>query len=109
VKVCNLILFFIICMSLVACGESKEDTIQEGCGANNCYTEMHDPCVQVLLEECPEEQPPGNGSADIIKSEIIITPKTIIINEVSSTNSSFDDEDGDSPDWIELYNNGNTT
>ena len=96
-------------MSIVACGESKEDTIQEGCGANNCSTEMHDPCVQVLLEECPEEQPPGNGSADIIKSEIIITPKTIIINEVSSTNSSFDDEDGDSPDWIELYNNGNTT
>ncbi len=36
-------------------------------------------------------------------------PETVIINEVSSSNSSFDDEDGDSPDWIELYNNSNTT
>lgn len=36
-------------------------------------------------------------------------PETVIINEVSSSNSSFDDEDGDSPDWIELYNNSDST
>jgi len=36
-------------------------------------------------------------------------PQTVIINEVSSSNSSFDDEDGDSPDWIELYNNSDST
>lgn len=32
----------------------------------------------------------------------------IIINEASSSNSTFDDEDGDSPDWFELFNNGDT-
>ena len=31
----------------------------------------------------------------------------IRINEVSSSNSMFYDEDGDTPDWIELYNNSN--
>ena len=36
-------------------------------------------------------------------------PETVIINEVSSSNSTFDDEDGDSPDWIELYNNSDST
>ena len=30
----------------------------------------------------------------------------IRINEVSSSNSMFYDEDGDTPDWIELYNPG---
>ncbi len=32
----------------------------------------------------------------------------IIINEAASSNSTFDDEDGDSPDWFELFNNGDT-
>jgi hypothetical protein len=33
--------------------------------------------------------------------------QTIVINEVMSSNkSAFYDEDGDTPDWIELYNNG---
>lgn len=36
------------------------------------------------------------------------TPNTVVINEVASSNSSFDDEDGDSPDWFELVNNGDT-
>lgn len=35
-------------------------------------------------------------------------PNTIVINEVASSNSFFDDVDGDSPDWFELYNNGDT-
>ncbi|MGB2242741.1 MAG: lamin tail domain-containing protein, partial [Porticoccaceae bacterium] len=107
-KICKLILCFIICMSLVACGRSKDDTINDKCDVNNCPVEKHESCDQVLLEECPEEQKPGNGSIGNIKSEIIINPKTIIINEVSSNNSSFDDEDGDSPDWIELYNKSDT-
>ena len=29
------------------------------------------------------------------------------LNEVVSSNSTFYDEDGDTPDWIELYNYGN--
>ena len=35
-------------------------------------------------------------------------PFTIIINEAVSSNSSFEDEDGDSPDWFELFNNKST-
>jgi hypothetical protein len=34
---------------------------------------------------------------------------SIRINEAMSSNALFDDEDGDSPDWIELYNPTNTT
>ena len=32
--------------------------------------------------------------------------QSIRINEVSASNSIFLDEDGDTPDWIELYNYG---
>ena len=32
--------------------------------------------------------------------------QSIRINEVSSSNTLFFDEDGDSPDWIELHNYG---
>ena len=36
---------------------------------------------------------------------IISDPAPLVfINEASSSNSSFEDEDGDSPDWFELYN-----
>ncbi len=35
-------------------------------------------------------------------------PSTLIINEAVSSNSSFEDEDGDSPDWFELFNNKST-
>ena len=35
-------------------------------------------------------------------------PDTVIINEASSSNSTFEDEDNDSPDWFELYNNRET-
>ena len=42
------------------------------------------------------------GSADGV---IISDPAPMVfINEASSSNSSFEDEDGDSPDWFELYN-----
>ena len=32
--------------------------------------------------------------------------QSVRINEVSASNSIFLDEDGDTPDWIELYNYG---
>ena len=32
--------------------------------------------------------------------------QSVIINEVVSSNSIYIDEDGDTPDWIELYNYG---
>ena len=35
-----------------------------------------------------------------------VKAQTIRINEVSSSNSIYYDEDGDTPDWIELYNYG---
>ncbi|MCD6543570.1 MAG: CotH kinase family protein [Flavobacteriaceae bacterium] len=37
-----------------------------------------------------------------------ITAQDIRINEVVSSNSVYLDEDGDTPDWIELYNFGDT-
>ena len=46
------------------------------------------------------------GSADGV---IISDPAPLVfINEASSSNSSFEDEDGDSPDWFELYNSDTT-
>lgn len=36
-------------------------------------------------------------------------PAQVIINEVVTSNSVHFDEDGDSPDWIELYNTGTET
>ena len=35
-----------------------------------------------------------------------LNAQSIKINEVVSSNSLYLDEDGDTPDWIELYNNG---
>jgi hypothetical protein len=45
----------------------------------------------------------------LIFSPLIIFSQSIRINEVVSSNSVYFDEDGDSPDWIELYNYGNQT
>ena len=35
--------------------------------------------------------------------------QNIRVNEVSSSNSIYYDEDGDTPDWIELHNSGTQT
>jgi hypothetical protein len=35
-----------------------------------------------------------------------INAQSIRINEASSSNSIYFDEDGDTPDWIEIYNHG---
>ena len=32
--------------------------------------------------------------------------QSIRINEISASNTIFFDEDGDTPDWIEIYNSG---
>ena len=45
----------------------------------------------------------------LIFSPFIFYSQSIRINEVVSSNSVYFDEDGDSPDWIELYNYGNQT
>ncbi|MDG1219742.1 MAG: lamin tail domain-containing protein, partial [Flavobacteriaceae bacterium] len=37
-----------------------------------------------------------------------IYSQDIRINELVASNSIFTDEDGDTPDWIELYNYGST-
>ena len=39
----------------------------------------------------------------------VVKAQTIRINEVSASNSIFYDEDGDTPDWIELHNFGTQT
>lgn len=53
----------------------------------------------------------GGGNAnpgDIGGGDTSNWPESVFINEASSSNSAFDDADGDSPDWFELYN-GQTT
>ena len=45
----------------------------------------------------------------LILVPFIVNSQSIRINEVVSSNSIYFDEDGDSPDWIELYNYGNQT
>lgn len=51
-----------------------------------------------------------NSATDNIKKNK--NPNTIVINEILTNNSgsitNYFDEDGDSPDYIELYNNSNT-
>lgn len=42
------------------------------------------------------QQPDNTPTEEVVGS--------VQINELTSRNSIFDDEDGDSPDWIELYN-----
>lgn len=42
----------------------------------------------------------------ILLSGFVLNSQTIRINEVVSSNSIYFDEDGDTPDWIELYNYG---
>lgn len=67
----------------------------DGAVANNASRSSAPAITQYLIDNMP-----GANSGGI--------PNTVVINEVSSSNSSFDDEDGDSPDWIELFNNGDT-
>ena len=38
-----------------------------------------------------------------------INAQSIRINEASASNSIYFDEDGDTPDWIEIYNHGSQT
>ena len=42
----------------------------------------------------------------LILSIFNITAQTVRINEITSSNSIYLDEDGDAPDWIELHNDG---
>ena len=42
----------------------------------------------------------------ILFYSLSITSQTVRINEVVASNSTYFDEDGDTPDWIELYNYG---
>jgi len=46
----------------------------------------------------------------LLSINTIIFSQSLLINEVVSSNSSvFYDEDGDTPDWVEIYNANNTT
>ena len=53
-----------------------------------------------------DDNTPDNGSGDDNgnNQDPSNSSQTILINEASSTNTAFEDEDGDSPDWFELYN-----
>jgi hypothetical protein len=47
----------------------------------------------------------GGGSTDGGSTgDVSDWPNAVFINEASSSNSTFEDADGDSPDWFELYN-----
>ncbi|WP_052691846.1 CotH kinase family protein [Teredinibacter purpureus] len=50
-----------------------------------------------------------DGSTGDSPGDSSCTQNCVWINEAVSSNSTFDDEDGDSPDWFELYNYGTTT
>ncbi len=46
----------------------------------------------------------------VILIPLFLTAQTIVINEVMSSNAiTFYDEEGDAPDWIELFNAGSST
>ena len=45
-------------------------------------------------------------SAFFIFFIVSIHAQTIKINEVVSSNSEYTDEDGDTPDWLEIHNSG---
>jgi hypothetical protein len=45
-----------------------------------------------------------SGGDDTTDSDSDNQPEIVLINEASSSNATFEDDDGDSPDWFELYN-----
>ncbi|MGB1393783.1 MAG: CotH kinase family protein [Flavobacteriaceae bacterium] len=45
----------------------------------------------------------------VLLSGLLLNAQTLRINEVVSSNSVYFDEDGDTPDWIELHNFGTQT
>jgi hypothetical protein len=56
----------------------------------------------------------GNSKTDVFFQtdlETVNSEQTtgIIISEASSLNTIFEDSDGDTPDWFEIYNSGNTS
>ena len=52
-------------------------------------------------------QPSSIGSSSSPPSDLACNNCTgVVINEAVSSNIEFEDEDGDSEDWLELYNNG---
>ncbi len=64
--------------------------------------------VSAATINVPDEQPTIQAGIDT-KNVADIT-KLPLINEVMSSNqATIEDEDGDSPDWIEIYNNGDST
>jgi hypothetical protein len=46
----------------------------------------------------------GSGNSSNTDGDTSSGQEKIIINEASSSNATFEDSDGDSPDWFELYN-----
>lgn len=57
-------------------------------------------------EKDPTDDQPGtsSSSSSSSSSQSSSTPPVVQINEAAALNESFDDEDGDQPDWIELVN-----
>tara|TARA_B100000787_G_C16192055_1_gene298149 strand:- start:459 stop:2747 length:2289 start_codon:yes stop_codon:yes gene_type:complete len=56
----------------------------------------------------------GNRKNDILLQANLETANSeqiagVIISEASSSNTIFEDSDGDTPDWFEIYNSGNTS
>jgi len=51
-----------------------------------------------------DDTPDDSGGDNTSDDDSNNLPEAILINEASSSNSTFEDDDGDSPDWFELYN-----
>src|SRR5690554_6767628 len=50
----------------------------------------------------------SSSSSSGSSGTVCVSCTGLIVNEAVSTNSEFEDEDGDSEDWFELYNHSNT-
>ncbi len=61
----------------------------------------------IILSGCgrgPGDDGSSSSSTSSSGSPAPSAPAAVLINEVAATNDSFTDEDGDTPDWFELFN-----
>lgn len=84
-------------------GSKGDDTLDGGLGDDYLHGGVEDVKDTCLADNA--------DSIDVINCEVVIAPAapaTIRINEFLADNDKgLEDEDGDSSDWVELYNYGN--
>ncbi len=86
----------VLAFSLVACGSSDK----------NPPGSVSSTTTSSSVATASSQSSAGGGSSSSVSPCTACTG--LVINEAVSSNTQFEDEDGDSEDWIELYNNSNT-